>query len=90
MGKVWAGKLDAENEKISPLYGAFDFFPETLLFTGTREIFYPDVLKFHQKLVQAGRNVELVTGMGMNHVYPMYPIPEARKALETVIRFLTA
>jgi len=90
MGRIWAGNLDASDQKISPLYGAFDDFPETLIFTGTREIFYPDVLKFHQKLVQAGLKTELVTGMGMNHVYPMYPIPEARKALETVIRFLTA
>ena len=90
MGRVWAGSLNTDDQKISPLYGAFEDFPETLIFTGTREIFYPDVLKFHQKLVQAGIKTELVTGMGMNHVYPMYPIPEARKALETVIRFLTA
>ena len=90
MGRVWAGNLDASDQKISPLYGAFADFPETLILTGTREIFYPDVLKFHQKLIQAGIKSELVTGMGMNHVYPMYPIPEARKALETVVRFLTA
>ena len=88
MGRVWAGNLDNKDPKISPLYALLSDFPKTLLFVGTREIFYPDVIRFHEKLLQSGCKSELVTGNGMNHVYPLYPIPEARKARKAVVSFL--
>lgn len=89
MGRTWAGNLDAKDPKISPLYGNFEHFPQTLLFTGTREIFYPDVTAFYKKLIQAGRTAELVVGNGLNHVYPLYPIPEAKAALKSVLDFIS-
>ena len=88
MGRVWAGNLDAKDPKISPLYASLHGFPKTLLFVGTRELFYPDIVSFHNKLLQAGSESELVTGVGMNHVYPLYPLPEARKARKAVVEFI--
>jgi len=88
MGRVWSCNLDAKDPKISPLYASIHNFPETLLFTGTRELFYPDIVSFHNKLLQAGTKSKLVTGDGMNHVYPLYPIPEARKARKAAVEFI--
>ncbi len=89
MGRIWAGNLDSKDPKVSPLYGNLENFPETLLFTGTREIFYPDVTAFYRKLVQAGRTVELIVGNGLNHVYPLYPIPDAKSAHKAVVDFIS-
>ncbi len=56
------------------------------MFVGTREIFYPDVLEFYERLEAADVGVQLIVGEGMNHVYPLYPMPEAEAALELVVR----
>ena len=88
MGRVWAGDLDPKDPKISPQYASIHDFPETLLFAGTREIFHPDIVSFHNKLLQAGIKTVLITGKGMNHVYPLYPIPEAGKARKAAVEFI--
>lgn len=90
MGRVWAGELDTKDPRVSPVYGDMSAFPNCMLFVGTREIFYPDVRRFHEILKQAKRPVGLVVGAGMNHVYPLYPISEANKALKIVLDFLDA
>lgn len=90
MGRIWAGNLDSKDPKVSPLYGNLENFPETLLFTGTREVFYPDVTAFYRKLIQAGGGTEeLIVGNGLNHVYPLYPIPDAKSAHKAVVDFIS-
>ncbi len=81
MGKSWAGDTDTKDYKISPLFGSVSGLPETMIFVGTREIFYEDVLSFYEKLIGAGVEAELIVGEGMNHVYPILPIPEADTAI---------
>ena len=85
MGKAWAGDTDTKNYMLSPYYGDVSGLPETTLFVGTREILYPDVTSFCQKLKDAGVDAVLHVGEGMNHIYPLYPIvPEAGEA-KTII-----
>ena len=86
MGEVWAGDLDPKDHKVSPLFGDVSGLPDTLIFTGTREIFYPDITAFFDKLKAAGVKAELIVGENMNHVYPLYPIPEAKSAVRTVVK----
>jgi len=57
---------------------------------GTREIFYPDVTKFYNMLQNEGVKSQIYIGEGMNHVYPIYPIPEAKEALQEVCDIITA
>ena len=54
-------------------------------FVGTSEIFYPDVVKLYHMLDQDPSN-ELIVAEEMNHVYPLYPIPEAKPAVDKIIR----
>lgn len=87
MGKAWAGDTDTRDYRLSPLFGDVDCLPPTLLFVGTREVFYPDILAFYNKFTDKTK-VELVVGTGMDHVYPIYPILEARKAMKQTIAFI--
>jgi len=84
MGKCWAGNLDLRDYKVSPIFGNISCLQNVYLFVGTREIFYPDVTDFYGMLQELNINTELVIGEGLNHVYPLYPIPEADDAFDQV------
>ena len=88
MGKTWAGDLPLEDYRISPIFGDISVLENVYLFVGTREIFYPDVTDFYSMLTEQGVQAKLYIGEGMNHVYPLYPIPEASAAARTVYRII--
>ena len=75
-GKSWAGETDIWDYKLSHLFGDFSNLADYLTFVGTHEIFYWDMVKIE--------NAEIVVGKNMNHVYVLFPIPEAREALELI------
>ena len=91
VGEDYSNLLDKapENSRLrtaehSAIFGDLSVLRNVTSFVGTHEIFYPDVAKFHQKLLEAGVNSRLIVGEGMNHVWPCYPIPEARDAIKTI------
>lgn len=89
MGEVWAGDLDSKDYKVSPLFGDMENLPRTTIFVGTHEIFYPDIVKFFNKLNDNGVDVELNIGEGMSHVYPLYPmVPESKEAFKHIVEII--
>lgn len=87
-GKAWAGGLDTKDPRVSPMYGDNKGLPPVTLFTGTDEILYPDIVLYAEKLRKDGVQTDLIIGEGMNHVYPVYPIPEAKEAMEKIVNKL--
>ncbi|MBQ8160549.1 MAG: alpha/beta hydrolase [Clostridia bacterium] len=88
MGKRWAGELDLQDYRISPIFGDISALQNVSLFVGTREIFYPDVTAFYNMLQEQAISCKLFVGEGMNHVYPFYPIPEAGEAVRQVYQII--
>lgn len=89
MGEAWAGDLDTKDYRVSPLFGDIKELPQTTIFIGTHEIFYPDIIKFYNKLKDNGIDVELNIGEEMSHVYPLYPlVPEAKEALKHIVEII--
>ncbi len=82
-GEYWAGDTPLTDWKVSPLYGDLSDIKNVTLFVGTREILYPDDIKLFEYLKDDPSN-ELHIGKGMNHVYPLYPIPEGRDATKII------
>ena len=81
-GRHWAGTYELRDYKVSPIYGDVRSMTNVTVFAGTREIFYPDILKFFNGLDQQGNS--LIIGQDMNHVFPILPIPEAKKYCGTI------
>ena len=84
----WANGAEQDDYRLSPLYGDVSCLKEVHLFTGSRELFYPDILAFNQKLEEKGVPHRLYVGEELCHVYPAYPIPEAKEAIEQICQII--
>lgn len=83
-GKAWAGNLDTKSYKVSPLFGDNSNMAETLIFVGDNEIFCSDVEKYYDSLKKSDVDARLIVGHGMFHIYPMFPISEAKEAFKEI------
>ena len=84
MGKSWAGDLDVKDYRVSPLFGDNTGLAKTMIFAGTNEIFYNDIKTYVQNLKDDGVEVKFIEGEGLFHIYPMFPMPEAKKAFKEI------
>lgn len=86
-GSCWAGGHDVNDWLISPINGDVSALGEIILYAGTRELLYPDIVRFAAKLEEAGHDYTLYTGSGMNHVWPLfqcYNLKEAEQAAKDI------
>lgn len=84
IGKSWAGDWDTEDYLVSPIFGDNSGLSKTLIFAGENEIFYKDIKKYVEKLKNSGVDVRFITGEGLFHIYPLFPIPEAKAAFKEI------
>ena len=84
IGKSWAGNRDVKDCMVSPIYGDNRGLAKTLIFAGTGEIFYRDIKSYVEMLERDGVDVRFIEGEGLFHIYPLFPIPEAKKAFEEI------
>jgi len=83
-GVLWAGQDRADDPRISPLFASQEALPPTIVLSGTRDILDSDALR----LAKANSAVNLKHYVGMFHVWPAAPIPEAKQALDETAEFL--
>lgn len=88
IGTIWAGDRNPADCLLSPISMDLHDLPRSLLFAGTHEIFCPDILQFADRLKKADAPHELLVGEGMDHVYPLYPIPEGKDARARILQML--
>ena len=85
----WSNGESLQNYMLSPIcYHHTDKLENIGIFVGTDEILYPDVVRFF-KLIEHNSNCTLTVAQGMNHCYPLYPIPEAKLALQQIAEYVT-
>lgn len=85
-GQYWAGTADTHDWRVSPLFGEMAGLPPVSLYFGGRELLYPDLLLTHQRLLDAGVEVELHVERGLNHDWPLMPLPEADAAFRDIAK----
>ena len=84
IGKSWAGDLDTKDPKVSPLFGDNTNLADTLIFAGEHEIFYKDIENYVENLKNDGVNVKVIVGPELFHIYPLFPMPEARATFKEI------
>jgi monoterpene epsilon-lactone hydrolase len=78
----------ARNPLVSPVFGELSSFPPSLLFAGGDELLLDDARMLAKRLMDSGSRCELVIEEGLWHVYVLYKIPEAKKAIRRIAAFL--
>ena len=79
MGKAWAGDLDPHDYRVSPINGPLKGIAPISLYVGTHELFLADARKLRIRALAQGVSFDYHEFPKMNHVFPVFPIPEARK-----------
>ena len=89
VGSLWAHGCDPHNAKLSPVNGEVRNLRNVLVFVGTRELLYPDARLLFDRVYATGTHAQLYEGRGLNHNYPLYPTPEASRAIDRIIEAVT-
>ncbi len=84
IGKSWAGDLDTKDYRVSPIFGDNTGLAKTLIFSGENEIFCKDIKEYVKKLENDNVDVRFITGKGLFHIYPLFPISEAKEAFKEI------
>lgn len=87
-GKNWAGTADVHDPRVSPVYGDLSGLAPMTVYYGTHENIIFDARIFKGKCENAGAQLEWHEYEGMNHVFVVYPIPEAKKAQREIVETL--
>jgi len=83
--RIYAGDVGLDHRLVSPVNGDMTGLPPTCIVTGTDDLLLPDSQRLREACTVAGTPCELVEGPGMQHVYPLLPIPEAKAALDLIV-----
>jgi len=84
--RMYAGDLDVAHPFVSPLNGSFEGLAPMLIFTGTHDLYHPDIVTLANKAARAGVPVEMHVRNGLQHNYPLLPTPEGREARRIIAR----
>ncbi len=79
-GRLYAGELDIDHPFVSPLNGGFRAFAPMLIFSGTRDLLYPDSVGLAERARAVNVPAELHLLRDQPHNYALMPTPEGRKA----------
>jgi acetyl esterase/lipase len=84
-GRLYAGELDVGHPFVSPLNGAFRELAPMTIFSGTRDLLYPDSVDLAARARSAGVPVELHLWRDQPHNYALMPTPEGRRARAMIL-----
>lgn len=87
-GKAWAGDSNPDNFMLSPINGPIKGLGHITLFIGTHELFLPDAQLFRDMAKEQGVDITYYEYSKMNHIFVLFPIPEAHKATEQIVRII--
>jgi monoterpene epsilon-lactone hydrolase len=90
LGEVYAGQMDRMHPAISPLYGSLQDLGHVSVFIGTHEILLADARKLKARAEAEGIAIDYYEYEGMMHVWILFPLPEARHAIQRIIKTLMA
>jgi monoterpene epsilon-lactone hydrolase len=85
-GRLYAGELDVGHPFVSPLNGGFRSLAPMLIFSGTRDLLYPDSVDLAARARAVGVPVELHLLRDQPHNYALMPTPEGRQARSLILR----
>ncbi|WP_342575821.1 alpha/beta hydrolase [Solibacillus sp. FSL K6-1781] len=88
LGRLWADGLELTDYKISPVHGELIDIGLITAFVGTGELLLVDANMLLDKVKEQGIAIQYYEYPKMNHVFPVFPIPEAKKAMNQLLKII--
>ena len=83
--KAYSGGSDLSNYLLSPINGETSGLGKISIFIGTHDILEPDCRKFRDQVNRSGGSIIFHEYRDMQHVWMLFPIPEARDAFREIV-----
>lgn len=87
-GKIWAGKYDINDYRVSPIYGNLENLNKVFISCGGNEICQPDCIKLINKIKPLGINYKFVQFENQFHNFELYPISESKIIIEEIYHYI--
>ncbi|KID79486.1 Esterase [Metarhizium brunneum] len=85
------GEWPTDDARVSPLFGDLGEMPPMMLLAAGEDLLTPDTKRFVEKAAAAGRDVTLVEGPGMMHVWPLVlPDHDGKGAIDKMVEWMKA
>lgn len=88
--EAWAGERALDDPLVSPLFGDLSGLAPIHVFSGTRDICWPDATVLERRAREAGTPVHLHVSEGSPHVHVLLPTPEGRGDRATLLATVRA
>jgi acetyl esterase/lipase len=89
-GLQYAGVLNPQDPKVSPMFGRMSGLAPVVTFMGTHDIFFADIAPLAAAMKRDGAQLTVREGATLPHVYPILPIPEAKPARAEIVSLIKA
>jgi acetyl esterase/lipase len=86
--KMYAKGTQLKHPMVSPLYGDLTFYENAVLIVGTYDMLYADAKALKERMDAQKITLNLYTYPKMVHVFPLFNMPESRKALHQIIKHM--
>lgn len=88
-GEMYRGELALDDPRVSPLFGELEGLPPMAIFAGTHDILVIDARRLVKRLEEIGvRDYAYYEYARMMHVWMLFPISEAKKAVAETAQFI--
>ncbi len=82
--KAYAGGLALDDPRVSPIYGNLEGLGSLILFTGTRELLFPDARRMSDLCALKGIPLNYFEYPKMIHDWMILPLPESVRVLDDI------
>ena len=84
-GELYAGELDVKDSRLSPIYGELRGLGPITVLVGTRDLLVHDSRRLRDLAEAEGIEVTYHEEEDLIHVWPILPLPEARRARTAIV-----
>ena len=85
---LYAKGGDKSNYLLSPINGEIEGLGEIHIFAGTRDMLWPDCVRFFEKYKMDHGNIYLYEYVNMPHIWLFFPFKETKDAMAKIISIL--
>jgi acetyl esterase/lipase len=84
-GRLYAGRLPMDDPRVSPINGGMHGLGPITVFVGTRDLLVHDSRRLRDEARSHGVPVDYHEAEGLMHVWPILPLPEARRVRSVMV-----